>query len=110
MPLEAAVIMYKEKTLLICRIDNSEYARNGDYAPSRLEAQVEAAQFLASSRRAANVENSIGLMYSNPATLLVSLTCSDPGRYSAALSSLFIGPAHASPFESSLRIASVNLF
>ena len=88
-------------------MDNSEYSRNGDYAPNRLEAQVEAAQYLASSRRAANVENSIALMCTTPPTLLVSLTSSDAGRYSAALGSIRIGPASESGLESSLRIASV---
>jgi 26S proteasome regulatory subunit N10 len=118
MPLEAAVIMYPFKKFLIViflRIDNSEYSRNGDYPPSRLEAQIEAAQYLFSTRRNSNIENSTALMCTSPPTLLVSLTSGDVGRFSAALSSIKIAPSAdksgmaKDDLDSALRIASLAL-
>lgn len=43
-------------------IDNSEWTRNGDYSPSRLEAAKEAVNYLASRKLADNVENCVGIM------------------------------------------------
>ena len=43
-------------------VDNSEWTRNGDYSPSRLEAAKEAANYLASRKLADNVENCVGIM------------------------------------------------
>ena len=40
MPLEATVVC----------IDNSEYARNGDYAPTRFQAQQDAVNLLAGAK------------------------------------------------------------
>ena len=36
--------------------------RNGDYRPSRLEAQADAAQLLASAKLQANVENAVAIV------------------------------------------------
>lgn len=47
---------------LFVRIDNSEWTRNGDYSPSRLEAAKEAANYLASRKLADNVENCVSIM------------------------------------------------
>lgn len=49
-----------EATVVIC--DNSESARNGDYLPSRWEAQVDAVSLIFNSKTAANAESSVGLM------------------------------------------------
>jgi len=52
MPLEAT---------LIC-IDNSEWMRNGDYLPSRSEAQADAVNLICSAKTGQNSENTVGLM------------------------------------------------
>lgn len=44
------------------RIDNSEWTRNGDYSPSRLEAAKEAANYLATRKLTSNVENCVAVM------------------------------------------------
>lgn len=68
-------------------LDNSEYMRNGDYIPSRLEAQHDAANFLVGAKTQSNPENTVGVIAmcggtsfsgsgggSSPGELLVSPT------------------------------------
>ena len=43
-------------------IDNSDYMRNGDFAPSRMEAQQDAVNLLAGAKTQANPENSVGVL------------------------------------------------
>ncbi|KAG6836865.1 hypothetical protein H0H93_002108 [Arthromyces matolae] len=52
MPLEATMML----------IDNSEYMRNGDYAPSRWEAQKDAVTTVFQTKIDANPENTVGIM------------------------------------------------
>jgi hypothetical protein len=52
MPLEA--------TMLI--IDNSEYMRNGDYQPTRFEAQSDAVNVVFQTKIDSNPENTVGIM------------------------------------------------
>ncbi|KAI0391156.1 von Willebrand factor type A domain-containing protein [Xylariaceae sp. FL0594] len=52
MPLQAVMIV----------VDNSESSRNGDYTPSRFDAQVDAANILFDSVTQGNPESSVGLM------------------------------------------------
>lgn len=117
------------------RVDNSEYARNGDYQASsgsslsRLDAQRECVQSLLAARRKSNVENSCALMCQRPTpTLLVSLSSSSApgadgsrdlylGRFGHALASLSVAASpcggetgssgKCSVLASCLRMASV---
>jgi len=43
-------------------VDNSESSRNGDYPPTRFEAQSEAVSLIFSAKTQANAESSVGLM------------------------------------------------
>ncbi|EPS38542.1 hypothetical protein H072_7698 [Dactylellina haptotyla CBS 200.50] len=43
-------------------VDNSESSRNGDYTPTRFEAQVDAVSLIFSAKTQANPESSVGLM------------------------------------------------
>jgi len=52
MPLEATMII----------IDNSEYMRNGDYTPSRFDAQSDAVNTIFQTKIDSNPENTVGLM------------------------------------------------
>ncbi|KAF5337334.1 hypothetical protein D9611_002959 [Ephemerocybe angulata] len=54
MPLEATVMV----------IDNSEYMRNGDYQPTRFEAQADAVNVVFQTKTDSNPENTVGLMTS----------------------------------------------
>jgi 26S proteasome regulatory subunit N10 len=49
------------EAVMIC-VDNSEYARNGDYVPQRLGAQTEAAGELANRKLDGNMESLVGIM------------------------------------------------
>ena len=52
MPLEATMIV----------LDNSEYMRNGDYAPTRFGAQSDAATTVFRTKIDSNQENTVGVM------------------------------------------------
>lgn len=48
--------------LTLCSLDNSEWMRNGDYIPSRLDAQQDAAHLICNTKRQSNVENAVAIM------------------------------------------------
>lgn len=52
MPLEATMLV----------IDNSEYMRNGDYAPTRFEALSDAVNVTFQTKVDSNPENAVGIM------------------------------------------------
>lgn len=52
MPLEATMMI----------LDNSEYMRNGDYAPTRFDAMADAAHIIFTTKTDSNPENSVGIM------------------------------------------------
>lgn len=43
-------------------VDNSEYMRNGDFLPTRLQAQQDAVNIVCHSKTRSNPENNVGLM------------------------------------------------
>jgi hypothetical protein len=53
-------IMPLEATMMI--IDNSEFMRNGDYQPSRFDAQADAVNTVFQTKIDANPENMVGIM------------------------------------------------
>ena len=46
---------------MIC-VDNSEFQRNGDYEPCRMQAQTDAAALVFSCKLRANPESAVGLL------------------------------------------------
>jgi 26S proteasome regulatory subunit N10 len=52
--------MVKEQ-VIIC-IDNSEFMRNGDYNPTRMIAQQEAANLICGAKTQQNPETTVGVM------------------------------------------------
>jgi len=46
---------------MVC-VDNSEYMRNGDYPPSRLDAQTDAVNLVCSAKLEQNAENVVGVL------------------------------------------------
>jgi len=82
MPLESCMIL----------LDNSQYMLNGDYTPTRLSAQIDAANLLLSHKTQSNPESTVGVIamsggvYSHPESveLLVSPT-EDMGKIMGAL-------------------------
>jgi 26S proteasome regulatory subunit N10 len=95
MPLESCMIL----------LDNSEFMRNGDYIPNRLQAQQDAANLLVSAKTQSHPESTVGV--SAGTDLLVSPT-EDVGKILNAL--------HGLPFSSfqadvsaSVQVASLAL-
>ncbi|CAI2172921.1 162_t:CDS:2 [Funneliformis geosporum] len=82
--------MVLEATLLV--LDNSEWMRNGDYTPTRLEAQKDAVNLIFGSKTNSNPENTVGLltMAGKGPEVHVTLT-SDIGKILTALHNIKIG-------------------
>ncbi|KAH4657514.1 hypothetical protein HBH79_205210 [Parastagonospora nodorum] len=66
--------MVLEASMIV--VDNSEASRNGDYLPSRWEAQQDAVNLIFSAKTGANPESSVGLMSMGGSTpeILTTLT------------------------------------
>ena len=50
------------KQCIYCSIDNSEYQRNGDFPPSRMYAQKNAANMIAKAKTSGNKESAVGVL------------------------------------------------
>lgn len=87
MPLESCMIL----------LDNSEYMRNSDYVPTRLEAQHDAANFLVGAKTRSNPESTVGVIamcghaHDGSGELLVSPT-DDVGKVLTALHGVPLRP------------------
>ncbi|KAJ7296588.1 hypothetical protein O6H91_Y113600 [Diphasiastrum complanatum] len=76
---------------MIC-IDNSEWMRNGDYSPSRFQAQADAVNLICGAKTQLNPENTVGVltMAGKGVRVLVTPT-SDLGKILACMHGLDIG-------------------
>ncbi|KAL0486139.1 26S proteasome subunit Rpn10 [Acrasis kona] len=98
--------MVKEQ-VIIC-VDNSEHMRNGDYNPTRMIAQQEAANLICGAKTQQNPETTLGIlsMAGKSPVVQVALT-TDLGKLLSSLSSVQI---HASThFSLSMRVAQLAL-
>jgi 26S proteasome regulatory subunit N10 len=95
MPLESCMIL----------LDNSEYMRNGDYIPTRLEAQQDAANLLVGAKTQSHPESTVGV--SAGTELLVSPT-DDVGKILNALHGLPMN-SHMVDITASVQVASLAL-
>ncbi len=50
------------KATHFCSVDNSDYMRNGDFVPTRLQAQQDAVNLVCHSKTRSNPENNVGLL------------------------------------------------
>ncbi|XP_071442879.1 26S proteasome non-ATPase regulatory subunit 4 isoform X2 [Hetaerina americana] len=66
------------ESTMIC-VDNSDYMRNGDFLPTRLQAQQDAVNLVCQSKIRTNAENNVGLLTLSNVEVLATLT-SDVGR------------------------------
>lgn len=74
--------MVLESTVLC--VDNSEFMRNGDYLPTRVQAQQDAVSLICHSKTRQNPENNVGLMTMASMEVLATLT-TDVGKILACL-------------------------
>lgn len=122
MVLEATVIWYcTTKQTSHHSLDNSDWMRNGDYTPTRMEAQQDAVNLLCGAKTQANPENTIAIAtgagkaykHNTPNTLtsfgrpevLVTLT-TDLGKVLTALHGIKLGGSM--DIISTLQMAQVN--
>jgi len=98
--------MVKEQ-VIIC-VDNSEHMRNGDYNPTRMIAQQEAANLICGAKTQQNPETTLGIlsMAGKSPVVQVALT-TDLGKLLASLSSVQIQAA--THFSLSMRVAQLAL-
>ncbi|WWC97561.1 hypothetical protein V866_004445 [Kwoniella sp. B9012] len=98
MPLESCMLI----------LDNSEYMRNGDYPPTRFQAQAEAVQTVFTAKTDSNPESAVGLMSmaGNSPSLLVTPT-NDLGKLLSSLSKVNI--SGISSLSTSISIAQLSL-
>ncbi|KAJ8765044.1 hypothetical protein K2173_010520 [Erythroxylum novogranatense] len=76
---------------MIC-IDNSEWMRNGDYSPSRLQAQADAVNFICGAKTQSNPENTVGILTMGGKGVRVLTTpTSDLGKILACMHGLEMG-------------------
>jgi 26S proteasome regulatory subunit N10 len=73
-------------------VDNSDWSRNGDFFPTRWEAQEEAANIIAQAKCEQNAESSVGLMVIAGKQVEILVTpVQDPGRILASFPSVKLG-------------------
>ncbi|WRT63209.1 uncharacterized protein IL334_000112 [Kwoniella shivajii] len=98
MPLESCMLV----------LDNSEYMRNGDYPPTRFQAQAEAVSTVFTAKTDSNPESAVGLMTmaGKSPSLLVTPT-NDLGKLLSSLSKVQI--SGISSLSTSISIAQLAL-
>ncbi|KHJ47549.1 hypothetical protein D918_02409 [Trichuris suis] len=67
------------ESTMIC-VDSSEFMRNGDYFPSRLEAERDAVNLIVQCKLRANAENTVGLLAMTDISEVLSTLTQDNGR------------------------------
>jgi len=98
MPLEATMVL----------VDNSDWSRNGDFFPTRWEAQEEAANIVAQAKCEQNAESSVGLMVMAGKQVEILVTpVQDPGRILASFPNVKIGGRIQ--LSTALQIAQLSL-
>jgi len=79
------------EAVMVC-VDNSDYSRNGDYTPTRFEAQTDAVNLVCGAKTQQNMENSVGIlgMAGDRVDVLITPT-SDLGRMVSELVKMKVG-------------------
>jgi len=95
MPLESCMIL----------LDNSEFMRNGDYVPTRLEAQQDAANLLVGAKTQSHPESTVGV---SAGTELLASPTDDVGKILSALNGV---PLQSKSIDvaASVQVASLAL-
>jgi len=96
--------MVLESTVMC--VDNSEFMRNGDYLPTRLQAQQDAANLICRSKLRSNPENNMALLSMSDMQVHVTLT-TDSGKLLSKLN--LVNPKGEMKFLNGLRVAHLAL-
>lgn len=99
--------MVLEAVMIIC--DNSESSRNGDFAPTRFQAQADAASVLFDHITQGNPESSVGLMsMGGKGPEVLSTLTTERGRLLEGLHRTQKKIAGSSQIATGIQIASVR--
>ncbi|XP_063054675.1 26S proteasome non-ATPase regulatory subunit 4-like isoform X2 [Engraulis encrasicolus] len=94
------------ESTMVC-VDNSEYMRNGDFLPTRLQAQQDAVNIVCHTKTRSNPENNVGLItLANNCEVLTTLT-PDTGRILSKLHA--VQPLGNINFTTGIRVAHLAL-
>ncbi|GFO36529.1 26S proteasome non-ATPase regulatory subunit 4 [Plakobranchus ocellatus] len=93
------------ESTIIC-VDSSDYMRNGDFVPTRMQAQQDAVNLVCMSKTRSNPENNVGLLKMANTEVLVTLT-SDVNRILARLHQ--VQPKGEINFITAVRVAHLAL-
>jgi len=93
------------ESTIIC-VDNSQFMRNGDFLPTRLQAQQDAVNLITHSKTRSNPESNVALMTLADLAVLVTLT-TDTGKILAKLHQ--VAPSGDMRFISGIKIAHLAL-
>jgi len=93
------------ESTIIC-VDNSQFMRNGDFMPTRLQAQQDAVNLITHSKTRSNPESNVALMTLADLSVLVTLT-TDTGKILAKLHQ--VNPSGEMRFISGIKIAHLCL-
>src|SRR5437867_3806254 len=92
---------------IVYSADNSEYMRNGDFLPSRLQAQQEAVSLICHSKTRSNPENNVGLLITGGSPQVLTTLTTDTGRILAKLHQ--VQPQGDANLLTSIRVAHLAL-
>ena len=93
------------ESTIVC-VDNSEWMRNGDFLPTRIQAQQDAVSVICNAKTRSNPENNVALMTSGSMEVLCNLT-TDVGRILSKLHN--IQPGGKPNFSTGIKIAHLAL-
>uniref|UniRef100_A0A0R3RTJ1 26S proteasome non-ATPase regulatory subunit 4 n=1 Tax=Elaeophora elaphi TaxID=1147741 RepID=A0A0R3RTJ1_9BILA len=97
--------MVQESTM-IC-VDNSEWMRNGDFAPTRLQCQQDAANLVLQCKLRANPENAVGLIAMADTVEVLTTLTQENGKLFMKLHQ--VEPKGASNFINAIKVAHLAL-
>ncbi|KAI5740828.1 hypothetical protein M8J76_007646 [Diaphorina citri] len=94
------------ESTMIC-VDNSDFMRNGDFLPTRLQAQQDAVNLVCHSKTRSNPENNVGLLAMADSVEVLATLTSDVGRILSKLHQ--VQPNGNINFMTGIRIAHLAL-
>uniref|UniRef100_A0A8D8LDS5 26S proteasome non-ATPase regulatory subunit 4 n=1 Tax=Cacopsylla melanoneura TaxID=428564 RepID=A0A8D8LDS5_9HEMI len=94
------------ESTMIC-VDNSDFMRNGDFLPTRLQAQQDAVNLVCHSKTRSNPENNVGLLAMADSVEVLATLTSDCGRILSKLHQ--VQPNGNINFMTGIRIAHLAL-
>ncbi|VDK50653.1 unnamed protein product [Anisakis simplex] len=91
----------------VCSVDNSEWMRNGDFSPTRLQCQQEAVNLIMQCKLRANPENAVGILSMADTVEVLSTMTQENGKLFMKLHQ--IEPKGDSDFVNGIKIAHLAL-